>query len=500
MKKTNITLVTICIFIATFMTAIEGTIVTTAMPTIVGTLHGMEIMNWVFSIYLLTSAMMTPIYGKLSDKIGRKPVFMVGVLIFVAGSTLCGFSDEMLTLIIARAIQGIGAGAIMPVSLTIIADLFDVEKRAKVLGFTSAAWGIASVFGPLAGGLIVDTVGWHWIFFINLPIGLILLILLQLFYSEKKVVREKQSVDYFGALSLMGMLLSLLLGFQTLGDEGLNALVIGMFVLAVLLGLAFVSIEKKVADPIIDLSLFNNPTFAVVNLVAALLSGALMSLDVYIPMWMQGVLGTSAGIGGLVLAPLSIVWMIGSFVAGRLVVKLSINKTLVVGLVISFVGFLWLALTPFHTVYGTFLIITTILGMGMGITITTTTVGAQSSVEQDQIGVATSFNTLVRTIGQTVMVAIFGIIMNQTTAQKLAETKITNDSDIMNKLVNPQTAKLLSKDLLRPLRHILFDGLHGVYLVSVILIALALILSIIVRESKKIDNNETTQAANPEKA
>lgn len=184
--RTNVKLVTIAVFVATFMTAIEGTIITTAMPTIVSSLKGIEIMNWVFSIYLLTNAMLTPIYGKFADNIGRKPVFLFGTLLFIIGSAFCGMANTMLTLIIARALQGLGAGAMMPVALTIIADLYPVEKRAKVLGLNSTAWGIASVVGPLAGGLIVDTIGWHWIFFINVPIGLGLIALIWFYFHEEK--------------------------------------------------------------------------------------------------------------------------------------------------------------------------------------------------------------------------------------------------------------------------------------------------------------------------
>lgn len=163
-KQTNTTLVTIAIFVATFMTAIEGTIVSTAMPTIVGSLEGLSLMNWVVSIYLLTNAMMTPVYGKLADRVGRKPIFIFGVILFIIGSSLCGVAQNMEQLIIFRAIQGIGAGAIMPIAVTIIADIYPFEKRAKVLGLNGSVWGIAGIIGPLLGGMIIQRLSWHWIF------------------------------------------------------------------------------------------------------------------------------------------------------------------------------------------------------------------------------------------------------------------------------------------------------------------------------------------------
>lgn len=489
-RTTNVKVVTIGIFIATFMSAIEGTIVTTAMPTIVGSLQGIEIMNWVFSIYLLTSAMITPIYGKLADKIGRKPIFFIGILLFVLGSALCGFSNEMLTLIIARGIQGLGAGAIMPVSLTIIADLYDIDKRAKVLGLTSAAWGIASVFGPLAGGVIVDTVGWHWIFFINVPIGLGLIGLLKYFFIEEKKNYQAKKMDILGSLFLMLTLLSLLLGFQLLGDEGLSASVIGLFIFSIVVLFLFIYTEKRAEDPVIDLNLFSNQTFASVNIVAALISGFLMSLDVYIPMWMQGVLEKSAGLGGLVLAPLSIVWMYGSFLSGRLLLKYSAKRIIILGLLIILIGGGSLLFLPQASPFWLFFVIMGILGVGYGLAVTTTTVEAQASVLQEEIGVATSFNTLSRTIGQTIMVSVFGIILNVSNGRQLAQAGIT-DTTLMNRLINPHTALQIEQTLRDELRTILFNSLHWIYLAGLLLIVIALLFSVLFgKQSKRVKLNE----------
>ena len=481
-RETNVLIVTIAVFVATFMTAIEGTIVTTAMPTIVGSLHGIEIMNWVFSIYLLTNAMFTPIYGKLADKIGRRSIFIFGTLVFIIGSAMCGFSNTMLTLIISRAIQGIGAGAMMPVALTILADMYSAEKRAKMLGLNSTAWGIASVVGPLTGGVIVDTIGWHWIFFINVPIGLVLIGLVSYYLVEEKQEKDNKKMDIQGSLFLMTMLLTLLLAFQFLSESGFDLKVIGMLGATILSIFLFIRAEKNAEDPVISLELFSSRIFIVVNLVAALISGFLMAVEVYIPMWMQGVLGYKAGLGGLVLAPLSILWVYGSSLVGRWMVLHSMKTVLLRTLGIALIGGVSLLVIPMKMPFIVFLVISGITGIGVGGTIVATTVQAQNSVEMDQLGVATSFNTLSKTIGQTVMVSVFGLILNTITRTELAKAALTDDPDIMNKLVNPQTAKLLPENLLLPLREILHQGLWGIYVAGVALVLLAIGLVLLLKK------------------
>ena len=473
-RETNVLIVTLSVLVATFMTAIEGTIVTTAMPTIVGSLHGIEIMNWVFSIYLLTNAMFTPICGKLADKIGRRSIFIFGTLVFIIGSAMCGFSNTMLTLIISRAIQGIGAGAMMPVALTILADMYSAEKRAKMLGLNSTAWGIASVVGPLTGGVIVDTIGWHWIFFINVPIGLVLIGLVSYYLVEEKQEKDNKKMDIQGSLFLMTMLLTLLLAFQFLSESGFDLKAVGMFGATILSIFLFIRAEKRAEDPVISLELFSSRIFIVVNLVAALISGFLMAVEVYIPMWMQGVLGYKAGLGGLVLAPLSILWVYGSSLVGRWMVQHSMKTVLLRTLGIALIGGVSLLVIPMKMPFIVFLVISGITGIGVGGTIVATTVQAQNSVGMDQLGVATSFNTLSKTIGQTVMVSVFGLILNTITRTELAKAALTDDPDIMNKLVNPQTAKLLPENLLLPLREILHQGLWGIYVAGVALVLLAI--------------------------
>ncbi|OLF66288.1 multidrug MFS transporter [Levilactobacillus brevis] len=475
-KQTNVGVVTGAVFVATFMSAIEGTIVSTAMPTIVGDLHGVALMNWVFSIFLLTSALATPIYGKLADTVGRKLVFLVGLFVFILGSTLSGMSQSMETLIAWRALQGIGAGAIMPVSFTILADIYPVEQRARVMGLNGSAWGIAAVVAPLLGGFIVDQLSWHWIFFINIPIGIITMLLIWFFLNES-TQRKPFTMDWAGCLWLSVGLLALMLTFQLLseGNLGIIWIIVGFLVTIVAFWL-FLRREQRTDDPLIPLALFRNRTFVIQNLIAALLSGFIMGFEVYLPTWTQGLLGLLASQAGFAITPSSLMWIVGSFIAGKLLMRRSPNQIVNIALTLVLIGAVTMALLPENTPFWCFFVIAAICGTGFGITITTTTVTVQSQVPVDEVGVATSFNTLSRTLGQTVMVSLFGIIMNVEMARGVAQYPKTTMA-MMNQLINPQTAKDLPQALLPTLHGILYQGLHVIFIAGAGLIVISFMVN-----------------------
>ena len=483
-QQTNVKVVTGAVFVATFMSAIEGTIVSTAMPTIVGDLHGVALMNWVFSIFLLTNALATPIYGKLADTVGRKSVFLVGLLIFVVGSTLSGLSHSMETLIAWRALQGIGAGAIMPVSFTILADIYPVEQRARVMGLNGSAWGIAAVVAPLLGGFIVDQLSWHWIFFINIPIGIITMLLIWFFLNEV-TERKHFTMDWWGSFWLSIGLLALMLTFQLLGDGqlGFGWVLVGL-VVTIAAFWAFIRQEKRSQDPLIPLPLFKDRTFVVQNLIAALVSGFIMGFEVYLPTWTQGLLGLLASQAGFAITPSSLMWIVGSFIAGKLMLKRSPYQIINLSLTIILVGAVTMALLPASAPFWSFFVIAAVCGTGFGITITTTTVTVQSAVPVDEVGVATSFNTLSRTLGQTIMVSLLGIIMNVAMTRGVASHPGTSMA-MMNQLINPQTAKQLSAQLLPTLHGILYQGLHAIFIAGALLIVVSYLVNFLDRRSTR---------------
>ncbi|WP_283678146.1 MDR family MFS transporter [Lentilactobacillus sp. Marseille-Q4993] len=476
-NKTNIPLVTASLFIATFMSAVEGTIVSTAMPTIVGDLKGVDLMNWVFSIFLLTNAIATPIYGKLADQIGRKPMFLIGISIFIIGSVMSGLSHSMIVLIFWRAVQGIGAGSIMPVSNTIIADVFPLEKRAQVLGLNSSSWGIASIIAPLLGGFIVDNLSWHWIFFINLPIGLVVMVMIALFLKEPNRDKTKTKIDVMGMVYLTLMLLSIMYVFQLIGQRPIDwKMMAACALVAIVTTVLFIRNERLVDSPILPMELFSNRTFVTQNAVAALVSGFLIGYEVYLPDWTQGILGLQASLAGFAVTPSSLMWISGSFIAGKMLGRLRPYHIINVSLVFVLIGAVIMVIIPAEVPFFSFLLISAICGTGFGISITTSTISVQNEVDHNQIGVATSFNTLCRTLGQSLMMSVFGIVMNMTLLSKVASSQGVT-MKMVDKLINPKTADQLPIDLLPKLREILYSALHNVFIVALVLVVLAIVVN-----------------------
>lgn len=481
MKKTNVKMVTLAVFITTFMSAIEGTIVSTAMPTIIADLDGLAIMSWVVSIFLLMTAVSTPIYGKLADSIGRRPVFLFGIGLFVVGSALCGLSQSMVQLIIFRMLQGLGSGAIQTVGVTVLADMYPIDKRAKMLGLTSAFWGMASVIAPLLGGFIVQQLSWHWVFMINVPIGLIAFFLVAA-YLHEDFAKNNLTMDLKGSISLVVFLLALMLLLQE-AEKGLNWTLLVFLPVAAVSLLVFIKTEKTAEDPIIPFSVLKNREFLAVNLLQLLVSGVVIGFEFYIPTWLQGIDGVSASLAGFAITPSSIMWTAGSFLAGDLMGRWGTQKFFDVSLFLLLGADLAFILIPTYTPFWVFCLIAVFNGIGFGSVATASQVRAQTVVDDSQVGMATSFNTLMKYLGQTVMMVFYGMTFNALVASGLKKHPSLT-SEMMNKIVSPVQAKSLDLAVLAPLREILRSAMRGIYIVSLIALLLSLVFNHIYRQKK----------------
>jgi EmrB/QacA subfamily drug resistance transporter len=408
-KKRSIIL---AIMVAMFLGAVEGTVVTTAVPTITRDLTGFDLVSWVFSIYLLTSAISTPIYGKLSDLYGRKNTLSFGILIFLVGSSLCGIAQNMYQLIGFRALQGVGAGAIFTVSYTIIGDAFPLSERAKIQGWLSSVWGIASLAGPFLGGFIIDSLSWHWIFFINIPFGILSIALLQANLRES-FERKKHKIDYTGTLALSAAIISLLLGFLAGGksDKILSPSLLGLLGAGIALLAVFYFIEKKAAEPIFPFEIFTR-TNTLANIICFMASAVLIGVDVYLSIYIQNVLGFGATVSGLTLAPMSLSWILSSVILSRTIPKFGERVVTGISALVLLIGCGLLLTLGVGSPLIRVMIFVFIMGFGFGGIFTTLTIVVQASVDFTKRGAATASNSLLRTIGQTIGVSIFGGLLN----------------------------------------------------------------------------------------
>ncbi|MBV8776321.1 MAG: MFS transporter [Alphaproteobacteria bacterium] len=461
------TVVFVAALIATFIPAVESSIVATALPTIIGDLNGFELFSWVFAAPLLTMAVTIPLYGRLADLYGRKRVFFFGTSLFLVGTTLCGFARSVEALVLFRALQGCGSGAIQPISMTIIGDIYTPAERARVQGWTSAVFGLAAVVGPALGAYLVQRVHWSVVFWVNLPIGLLAIAMFATFLPER-VERRKHRIDHLGGVLLVigiGALMLALVQAKSLGAVRVGVLAtVGAAALAML----FVH-ERRAVEPMLPLGLWRRRVVALCNLGGFGGSATSMAVSALLPTYVQGVMGQSPGIAGLVIAAQSVSWMFAAFAAGRLMIRTSYRLTASIGgasLVVAaaMLGmmtpqspWLWPAAAGF------------ISGIGMGFCNTTYLVAIQATVGFHERGIGTGSQMFMRMLGMSVGAAAYGAILNFG-----VDRLLPGSAALVNRMLDPDTRASLGIDNLARLADAVGAAAHGAFLLAVVIAVVTL--------------------------
>lgn len=409
------------------LAALDSTIVGTSLYTVARELStnsssvaGVASVTAVVSAYLLSSTVVIPLAGKMSDRTGRRPVFLAGMGVFLGGSVLCGVAQNIDQLIAFRFVQGLGGGMIFPVAFATVADLYPPSERGKIQGALSGVFGIAFIIGPSLGGYIVDHLSWRWIFYVNVPVGLAA-IAITFRHFPRAVSRSAKPLDLPGAVTLTTALSAVVLlaiwgGSSYAWD---SAVILGLAALCILCSIAFVAFERRAADPLVPLDLFKNRVFSLSNVATMLLGGALFSVVVYYPILMQGVLGVTASASGELLTPLMLMVVIGAAVSGRLLAKTGYKVWIVTGPLMAAIGFVLLATVGPSTSQAQAVGVSLIVGLGMGFTMATFVVAVQNVVERRHIGSSTSTLTLFRSLGGTVGISALGVLLRQRMAEEI---------------------------------------------------------------------------------
>lgn len=422
------------VLLGMFLSALDQTIVGTAMPRIISELQGLNLYTWVTTAYLLANTSMVPIYGKLSDLYGRKPVLMFGIVIFLIGSALCGMAGEpflgnlfgggMMQLVVFRGIQGLGGAALASVAFAIVADLFEPQDRPKYQGLFGAVFGLSSIAGPLLGGWLTDYASWRWVFYVNLPLGLLALVFL---WFKMPVLKSglKSTVDWLGAVLILVFTVPLLLAL-TWGADGNYAwsspTILGLFGTSIAALIAFLFAESRHPSPVISLALFKNPTFAWGSLARFLFGGAFIGAILFLSLYLVQVHGVSATKAGLATLPLTFGLVIGAFGSGQLAARIGRYKPLMlIGLSVMILGFWWLSTLSADTSYSSVILRMVLLGFGIGPALPLYTTALQLSVKPWEIGVATSAGQFFQQLGSTIGVAVFGAILTTSLTHNLAQ-------------------------------------------------------------------------------
>jgi EmrB/QacA subfamily drug resistance transporter len=446
-----------------FLASMESTVIATAMPTIVGQLGGLEHYSWVFSAFMLASTTAVPLYGKLSDIYGRRKLYVSAMALFLLGSVLCGAANSMTQLIFARALQGIGAGGIMPLAFILIGEMFTLEQRAKMQGLFSGVWGVSSIVGPLLGGFLVDQLSWRWIFYINIVPGLLAAALVALAWRDLHLHgHERRPVDYAGAALLTVTVVMLLLGLMGSGTSSW-LLVAGSAVLFVLL----LWVERRATDPVLPLSLFRDSLFATATLHGILTGWAIFGSVSFIPLFVQAVLGTSATQAGITLTPMLLGWVTASIIGTRLMLKVGYRRLGLAGTASLTVGSFLMSQAGMNTSQLSLMVFVALMGIGMGLSIPSFLIAVQTSVSRRQLGTATSTLQFSRSIGGTLGVSVMGAALSS----RLAAVRL--DPELVRQLLDPLPGSEVI--IAESARAAMADAIHLVFLIAFVAAALAMV-------------------------
>jgi EmrB/QacA subfamily drug resistance transporter len=514
------------LIIAMLFGALDGTIVGTAMPRIVGELGGLSLMTWLTTAYMLTSTTIVPIAGKLADLLGRRVIYVTGLVIFMIGSALCGMANNMTELIIYRGLQGIGGGIMMPMAMIVIGDVFTGKERAKWQGVFGGLYGLASVIGPQVGGFIVDHLNWRWVFYINLPVGILATIFIAMGLSKYKA-EGPVKFDIAGMFTMVVGVVSLLLALTFGGDkyEWTSWQIIALFAAALVFLTLFVFVERKAEEPILPMHLFKHRTFTVLNGIGFLMSVGMFGAIMFVPFFMQGVVGVSATQSGTIMTPMMITMIIGSIIGGRTVYKIGVKTQLFIGMVIMAAGFGLLSTMDVDTSKWTATLYMIILGLGMGLVMPILTLALQESFPKSELGVVTSSSQFFRAIGGTFGMTILGAVMNHRSSQLLDDRLMPmlrslpvqakgmvdrfahmihdDPQGLYSVLFSPEALEKIPPQMREAfvpiLKHSLVDSLHSVFLFGLIFVIGGTVLVFGLKNIKLSDRQQLQEMAEKEK-
>ncbi|WP_182103662.1 MDR family MFS transporter [Niallia taxi] len=492
-KQTRLVPVMIALMLGIFVASLDNTIVATSMGSIIGDLGGMDKYVWVTSAYLVAEMAGMPIFGKLSDMYGRKKFFVFGILLFLAGSILCGMANTMIQLCIFRAIQGIGGSALMPIAFTIIWDVVPREVRGKMSGIFGAVFGLSSIAGPLLGSFITEQFDWRWIFFINIPIGIIALALIVIFYKESKT-HTKQIIDWFGFVFLLGFSISLMFGLE-LGGETYpwqSWQIISLFILSVVCFIVFLLVEKRAKDPILPFNLFKERLYTTSVLTGMFYGGVFMVSTIYIPLYIQGVTGGTATNSGLLLLPMMVTSSVAAALGGAFANKFSYKSIMMTSGIIMAIGTFLLSTLDASTPRWSITIYMMVIGLGVGPSFSVLGMASLQKALPQQRGIASSTSNFLRSLGMTLGITVFGVIQRNSFTDNLPAT-IPEGGAESGSILSPEARAHIPADILKQITDVLSDSISTTFLWTFIPLLLSFVFILSMTKEKITDSKLNQQ-------